>query len=207
MQPFQQEIIVSENMLTKSGEHKNYHPLHSVNDGKFNTYSGKILDLINPTPEMICIEDINVGLSNVCRFGGQTNQLYTVSQHSVILMLMVPAAMRKEALLHDASEAYLGDVHKPLKVMLGASYASIENRIQGVINQKYDLDSLKLEKLKPFEDKLVEVEHELLQKNNDFPWINLLSDMGLSTTDVWNSSLAYLMFKNYAENVNRLSHF
>jgi len=94
--------------------------------GLISTISGKIIDLRNPQPRDISIRDIASGLSKICRFGGQCNQFYSVAQHSVLVAHLVRAEYKRYALLHDATKAYLGDVIKPLKVILGTAYNDLE---------------------------------------------------------------------------------
>src|SRR5690606_24523800 len=77
-------------------------------------HSGKVVDLFNFRTEDVDLRDIARGLSNESRFGNQT-VFYSVGQHSVILSKVVPDHLAAAALLHDAAEAYLGDVPVPLK--------------------------------------------------------------------------------------------
>ena len=83
------------------------------------TYTGKAFDLLNPKPEMVCIEDIAHSLAHQCRYTGHTREFYSVAQHCV-LMAENPELpgdpMAK--LLHDADEAYIGDIAKPWKRLL-----------------------------------------------------------------------------------------
>ena len=91
------------------------------------TYSGKYIDLLQTDPYDIGIRDIAHALSNLGRFTGHSKRFYSVAQHSVIASNMVCLhpeidyhMMQVCALLHDASEAYLGDVSSPLKQLLPA---------------------------------------------------------------------------------------
>lgn len=103
------------------------------------TQSGKVLDLEDPQPEDICISDIAAGLSKICRFGGQINTFYSVAQHSLFCHDQARRPYDKFAMLmHDASEAYLGDVPSPLKALL-PDYREIEARLQKVICDKYGI--------------------------------------------------------------------
>jgi hypothetical protein len=87
------------------------------------TFTGKRFDLLNPQPEMVCTEDIAHHLSLLNRFTGATRFPYSVAQHSVLMSHIVPPELAKAALLHDAHEAYVGDVSAPLKgAMAEASY-------------------------------------------------------------------------------------
>lgn len=109
----------------------------------FVAQSGKVIDLANPTPGMGDIEDIAHALSNICRFGGHVPGHYSVAEHSLLVcgiagllaqeLRIQPGATRTgllaNALLHDASEAYLGDVISPLKSLLGG-YKELEHRVQ-----------------------------------------------------------------------------
>lgn len=85
----------------------------------FTTVSGRKVNVLNLTPGDICIEDIAVALGNICRYGGHVQSFLSVAEHSVevskILGLRNPELSRA-GLLHDAHEAYIGDIIKPLKV-------------------------------------------------------------------------------------------
>ncbi len=108
--------------------------------GKLCTYTGKLIDLENVKAEDICIRDIAHALSLLCRYNGHTKHFYSVAEHCVLLskaegMPGTPLAR----LLHDAAEAYLGDVSSPLKPFLHY-YQYLEDRIQKVIAEKYRID-------------------------------------------------------------------
>jgi 5'-deoxynucleotidase YfbR-like HD superfamily hydrolase len=83
------------------------------------TASGKRLDLDDPSPEDIRIEDVAGGLSKVCRFGAQAREYYSVAQHALLVLQLVVEAGYPElalaALHHDSHEAYLCDIPTPLK--------------------------------------------------------------------------------------------
>ena len=82
------------------------------------TYTGRRFDLLNPHVEDVDITDIIQSLANICRFGGHCRQRYTVLEHSVRVAEIVPDEHRLTALLHDAGEAYYGDICRPLKMAL-----------------------------------------------------------------------------------------
>jgi uncharacterized protein len=88
------------------------------------TASGVRLDLDNPRPEDIRIEDVAGGLSKVCRFGAQAREYYSVAQHALLVRRLVVEAGHPElalaALHHDSHEAYLCDVPSPLKSKISA---------------------------------------------------------------------------------------
>ena len=90
------------------------------------TYTGKAYFFNDPQPEDIDIRDIAHGLSNLCRFGGHCKRFYRVAEHSVLVSMQVPAEHALQALLHDATEAYVVDVPRPLKRLLGDNYAQVE---------------------------------------------------------------------------------
>src|SRR5690606_37203856 len=127
------------------------HHVESATDGLFNSVTGQIIDLRNPTEEMIEILSLSTALSHVCRFGGQVQQFYSVAQHSVLVCALAPENLKREALLHDAAEAYLGDVIKPLKVMIEPLYGPLEFKFQQAINQKLGLNIHKFKALKAYD--------------------------------------------------------
>lgn len=100
------------------------------------TFLGVQFFPLDPRPEDIHLEDIAVALSNLNRFGGHTRWPYSVGQHSI---LVANHCLRTEALaglLHDATEAYLVDVPRPIKRHLGG-YVEIESRLATVIGERF----------------------------------------------------------------------
>lgn len=102
------------------------------------TFTGKRFDLSNPQPEMVCINDIAHALANVCRFTGHCQGFYSVAQHSVFVARLVPQELRLQALLHDATEAYIADLSTPLKRML-PGYRDIEERVWAAVATHFGL--------------------------------------------------------------------
>src|SRR5690606_15178415 len=126
------------------------HPVHQVNDGIMTSYSKRKIDFNFPMAEMICLEDIAKGLSNICRYGGQMEHHYSVAQHSVLVMMLAPVELRLAALLNDAAEAYLGDVVKPLKNML-KGYEEIEANFQRAIFDHFNIAPGDIDLIKPYD--------------------------------------------------------
>lgn len=86
---------------------------------KIVTYTGKIFDLQNPKPEQVCIEDIAHSLAHQCRYTGHTRWFYSVAQHCILMAEnsdLPGDPMQK--LMHDADEAYVGDIARPWKRLL-----------------------------------------------------------------------------------------
>ena len=100
------------------------------------TYTGKVFDPYAPDIHSICIEDIAHHLSNLCRFGGSTSRFYSVAEHSIMVSYLVHPDNAKWGLLHDASEAYVIDLPKPLKVMF-PEYKALETIVQQAICEKF----------------------------------------------------------------------
>ncbi|CAI1149395.1 HD family hydrolase [Serratia liquefaciens] len=111
------------------------------------TYSGKNINLDNLTTECIDLVDIAKGLSNVCRFGGQCEEFYSVAQHSILVSLLVPLPYALEGLLHDAAEAFIGDMPSPFKKNL-TDYMEMENKIESVIKRFFSLPPIKSPEVK-----------------------------------------------------------
>lgn len=104
------------------------------------TFSNVIFHPLDPNPETILIEDIAHALSLLCRYNGHCLRFYSVAEHCVRVSMEVPPEDRLAALLHDASEAYLADIPRPLKrdpSMI--PYRTAENNLQRMINKRFGL--------------------------------------------------------------------
>lgn len=106
--------------------------------------SGLYFDLRDPKPDQFTLGDIAGALSKICRFGGQIDQFYSVAEHSVLCAQQgrndnLSIATQLALLMHDATEAFAGDVVKPLKTML-PEYPEIERRIEAAISEKFGID-------------------------------------------------------------------
>ena len=95
-----------------------------TNNNWIQTYTGKCFTPLDPKPEDICAEDIAHHLSNLCRFSGAVNDFYSVAEHSVrcfwyareVLSPGPPSPLHLAVLLHDAAEAYIIDLPRPIKM-------------------------------------------------------------------------------------------
>ena len=132
-------------------------------------HGGKVIDLTHPDPGLIRIEDIAVALSRICRFAGHTLRFYSVAEHCVLVSRLVPQEAALPALLHDASEAYLGDVTRPLKALLPA-YRQIERRMERAIDKAFSIDSYKWRvEIKAADIKMGVIEaHRLMTKRPEY---------------------------------------
>ena len=110
--------------------------------------SGRRLDLLDPSPLDIEIEDIAHGLARVARWNGQTvgEHAFSVAQHSVVVEEIlaharpgVEAKWRLAALLHDAPEYVIGDMISPFKAALGVDYRTFEDRLESAIHIRFGL--------------------------------------------------------------------
>lgn len=114
------------------------------------TWKGLAVDLVDPRPETISPADIAHSLAQQCRWGGHTRELYTVAQHCVhvaetaVLIAQTDGdystqeieAIRLGAILHDAHEAYTGDIATPIKRMLGSALMALEERLDVAIGRR-----------------------------------------------------------------------
>lgn len=105
------------------------------------THSNIKFHLLDPRPEEICIEDIAHALSMQCRYTGHTKFHYSVAQHAYYCSLIVAPEFKFEALMHDASEAYICDMSRPLKhyTLCGEEYLKVEKKIEQAISKKFGL--------------------------------------------------------------------
>src|SRR5689334_3373802 len=110
--------------------------------------SGRRLDLLDPSPLDVEIEDIAYGLARVARWNGQTKggHIFSVAQHSLLVEALARAKVprldrtgRLAVLLHDAPEYVVGDMISPFKAVIGDSYKAVEKRLLGAIHLRFGL--------------------------------------------------------------------
>ncbi|RWR09725.1 hypothetical protein [Paenirhodobacter populi] len=117
------------------------------------------MNLLDPNPAEFRLVDIARALSRVPRFGGLTDRFYSVAEHCLfcdrlaILSNMGDAETRRAVLMHDAAEAYLGDVTRPLKALL-PDYRQIEARMEAAIFHRFNVALPKLKEAVRYVDNL-----------------------------------------------------
>ncbi len=134
------------------------------------TYTGKQFDISDPQPDQIDIEDIAISLSRTVRFRGMTILPYYVAHHCVLATYLLAPEYRLWGLLHDAAEAYMGDMPKPLKTHLDSGYVAIEQRVMRVVAEKFGLEWPMPDQVKLVDRILLVTEAERLMKHNPEDW-------------------------------------
>ncbi len=134
------------------------------------TYTGKAFDLLDPQPDMIDIRDIAHALSNLCRYNGHVRDFYSVAEHSYWASRFVDPEYRLETLLHDAAEAYVGDVTSPLKAQL-PEYKRIEHRIEAVVREVFKLPATRSQAVTDSDHRMLFTEkQQLFRTEPPRPW-------------------------------------
>ena len=121
------------------------------------TSTGIKFDLENPTSNMINIVDIAHALANLCHWNGQCREFFSIAQHCVMVSRLCPENMKLYGLLHDASEAYYGDVSRPLKVLL-PEYKELERKAMSVIYPRFGLKFPEPAELKQYDNLALYIE-------------------------------------------------
>jgi predicted RNase H-like nuclease len=157
------------------------------------TYSRVPMDPLNARPEQILIEDIAHSLSLMTRANGHCRQFYSVAQHSLNCAreaenLGLGRRAQLACLLHDAAEAYIADIPRPVKHRL-AGFAEIEESVQRVIFQKFglgDMAEAEWDAVYRIDDALLHAEFEALMGIRIFktaPYVSMAHDFGLRDMD------------------------
>ncbi len=134
--------------------------------GIINTFMGLEFNLFRPTPDMIDIRDIARGLAFKGRWAGQTPQYFSVAQHSVLVCDLIlnnaspivnTTKLALAGLLHDAAEAYIGDMISPIKKAL-PQFSVIEENILKAVFDNFKLPMHLMREVKPYDRKSLEME-------------------------------------------------
>lgn len=181
------------------------------------TYSGKAFVIADPTEDQICLEDIVHALSNQCRFAGHSQRFYSVAEHSIHVCNRVREVLeigksinhselddddRKivaRALLHDASEAYLLDIPRPLKIQPEMGfYRQKHVDTMRLILEKFGLPIEKLDIIKQADNELLATEKEQVMGPSPGDWVPLPDPLTI-TLGCWTPEKAYTIFRKQAE--------
>lgn len=120
------------------------------------TFTGGAFWFLEPSPGDVVLEDIAHALALQCRFAGHCKTHYSVGQHSIEVATIVEPRYMKEALFHDAAEAYLNDITKPVKESrICAGYEEAEHQISTVIAERFGL-------IYPWPDEVIEADDIIL---------------------------------------------
>ena len=133
------------------------------------TYSGQPFDPVAATPDDVYIVDIAHSLGMQCRFNGHCLRFYSVAEHCVHLSYTVDPEHATWALLHDATEAYVGDMVRPLKDKLPA-YRAAEDRLMNTIAEKFNLPGPMPAQVKEHDTRIVADEKAQLMAPSRLPW-------------------------------------
>ncbi len=110
-----------------------------MNNYWIETYSGRRFYSLAPEKNEILIEDIAYSLSKICRFMGHPKFFYSVAEHSFLVSYLVEPELKLAALLHDAAEAYMGDMARPWKLIF-TDFAAVLEKIQREIFKRFGID-------------------------------------------------------------------
>ena len=172
--------------MTLADRRQEMNRLLNPNRCEIRTFSGRWMNPLNPMPSNIVVEDISHALSLVTRWGGHTSRFYSVAEHSEHVGWMLPAELKLEGKMHDAPEAYLLDLQRPLKLHpdFGAIYREAELRLWKVIAAKFGMDAQLPQEVHEADRQVSEAEFTVLMLRYDFGLLDLERRIATPMADV-----------------------
>lgn len=145
--------------------------------------AGHYVDLAKPDPATIDIQSIAAALSKICRYGGHCPRFYSVAEHCVLatnLAVIDGCSLREQqaVFLHDAAEAYVGDVVKPLKLLL-SEYSTIEDRVEFAIENAFVVNFIRNhDTIKRYDRMMLKAEKEAMWPDDREQWAGFADTEG-----------------------------
>ena len=162
------------------------------------TYTGRAVYPFAPHPKDIDIEDIAHALAHQCRYAGHVRKFYSVAQHCVLIARALKAASYDRrtiaaGLMHDATEAYLVDLPRPVKNML-PGYKDAEVRLAAVIAEKFGLPPVEPAVVKEYDMRILRNEAEALLGDAVGGWWHAIEPLPIPTVVPWEPPAAKKAF-------------
>jgi 5'-nucleotidase len=153
------------------------------------TFTGRVFPLETFDPDAIGIEDIAHALGMLCRFQGQCQKFYSVAEHSVHVSHEIEPNLALLGLMHDAAEAYLGDVPTPLKKSM-PGFQQTEDELMKLISEKFgfvfpEKDTVEEVELKRADMQLLADEKEVVMGREPKPWSKIFEVKNSDRIQCW----------------------
>jgi uncharacterized protein len=177
-----EEAPVDPSAVTRQTGGGKTHAMQPFTTGWMQTYVGKRFYPGDPGSTSIDPRDIAHALSLLCRYGGHVDRFYSVAEHCVLMSQAVPPSDALAALLHDATEAYVVDVPRPLKQFLGG-YKKIEDGVWIAVANRFGLYYELPESVLDADDRiLIDEKTELMPRAERWTLEDEVSPLGISIT-------------------------
>lgn len=177
----------------------------TVTDVWIQTRTGRAFPLLTPRRNDIDIEDIAPALAKICRYNGHCRGFYSVAQHSVLVATVLkrhgqPREIIRAGLFHDAAEAYVGDMVRPLKHLM-VRFGEIERRIEFAIAERFDIPIPMPESVKRADNALLATEARDLMGPPPMPWDLPEPPVDWIQIVSWPPDMADRKFREFADEV------
>ena len=180
--------------------------MNNIKEAWIETYTGRRFYILDPQPEQIQIEDIAHSLSLLCRFTGHVKYFYSVGQHSLLGSHLVPPQDALWFLLHDASEAYIGDMNRPLKhaTRAGDAYVPVEANIMRAICRRFGLSEEEPRSVRLADNAMLYAEKEQLMApmDADHDWGCSTEAARIKLIEMMPREIEYLFLKRFRNLTN-----
>jgi len=160
--------------------------------GWIQTITKKKFCPMDPKTEDINITDIAISLSRQCRFTGHTHRFYSVAEHSVRVCWLLPQYYKKWGLMHDAAEAYIGDMASPIKKLF-PKFTEMEEKIQEKIAERFGLNLPIPDEVAELDLIMLATEKRDMMDPSEHEW-GPLPDPASITVEGWDWEESYAIF-------------